>query len=90
MSVGVLPLKGQGASFVAAGAAFVVDILVSALVSLGSRPRKESELRGLVYSLTPRSDFHDDTVENPAWYQRPTLLAGISAVLVIALNIIFW
>src|SRR3954449_5835660 len=33
-SLGVLPLSGQGASFVAAGAAFVVDIAVSVAVSM--------------------------------------------------------
>ena len=59
MSVGAIGLTGQGASFVAAGAAFVVDILVSVLVSTVTRPEPESELRGLVYSLTPKADFHD-------------------------------
>ena len=59
MSVGAVGLTGQGASFVAAGAAFFVDIAVSVGVSLVTRPKAESELRGLVYSLTPRKDFHD-------------------------------
>jgi SSS family solute:Na+ symporter len=86
----VLGLKGQGASFVAAGAAFVVDILVSLLVSTVTAPKPESELRGLVYSLTPRKDFHDPDEGRLAWYQKPTRLAGIGAVLVIILNILFW
>ena len=90
MSLGVIGLKGQGASFVAAGAAFAVDVLVSVAVSLMTTPRKEADLRGLVYSLTPRSDFHDDTVEDPTWYQRPTVLAGIGGVIVVALNVMFW
>lgn len=90
LSLGVLDLKGQGASFVAAGAAFVVDIAVSVAVTLVTQPKPESELRGLVYGLTPKQDFHDDTEEDPAWYQRPSVLAGIGLVLVIALNIIFW
>src|SRR3954463_9724648 len=38
-SVGVLPLSGQGASFVAAGAAFVVDIVVSVAVSMATAPK---------------------------------------------------
>ncbi len=46
-STGVLHLSGQGASFVAAGAAFVVDIAVSYVVTLMTQPRAESELRGL-------------------------------------------
>ena len=83
-------LQGQGASFVAAGAAFVVDVLVSILVTLVTAPKPESELRGLVYSLTPKSDFHDPHEGVLAWYQKPTTLAAIGGVLVLALNVIFW
>jgi SSS family solute:Na+ symporter len=90
LSTGALNLSGQGASFVAAGAAFVVDIVVSVAVTLVTRPREESELRGLVYSLTPREDFHDDNEGVLAWWQQPTKLAGVALVLVIILNIIFW
>jgi SSS family solute:Na+ symporter len=90
MSVGAIGLQGQGASFAAAGAAFVVDIVVSVLVSLVTAPKPESQLRGLVYSLTPRSDFHDPNESSLSWWQKPKQLAAVSAVLVIALNIIFW
>ncbi len=90
LSTGVLGLSGQGASFVAAGAAFVVDIAVSVVVTMVTKPREESELRGLVYSLTPKEDFHDDNEGVLAWYQQPTKLAGIGLLMVIALNIIFW
>ncbi len=90
LSVGVIGLSGQGASFVAAGAAFVVDILVSIVVTLNTRPRAESELRGLVWSLTPKADFHDADEGVLAWYQQPTKLAGVGAVLVVILNILFW
>jgi solute:Na+ symporter, SSS family len=89
-SLGVLPLSGQGASFVAAGAAFAVDIVVSVLVSTVTRPKPESELRGLVWSLTPKEDFHDADEGKLAWYQQPTKLAGVGAVIVIALNLVFW
>jgi SSS family solute:Na+ symporter len=90
MSIGAIGLKGQGASFVAAGAAFVVDIIVSVIVTQMTRPKPESELRGLVYSLTPKSDFHDETEGELPWYQKPNVLAGISLVMVIILNILFW
>ncbi|MGZ4436767.1 MAG: sodium:solute symporter family protein [Nocardioidaceae bacterium] len=89
MSIGVIGLKGQGASFAAAGAAFVVDIVVSVLVTLVTRPREESELRGLVYSLTPKTDFHRPH-ERLSWYEQPTKLAGLGAVLVVVLNVVFW
>lgn len=87
LSTGVLNLSGQGASFVAAGAAFVVDILVSIVVTMFTKPKPDSELRGLVYSLTPKEDFGDQSVAH--WWQSPTKMAGISLVLVIILNIIF-
>jgi SSS family solute:Na+ symporter len=88
-SVGVLGLKGQGASFVAAGAAFVVDVVVSVAVSMRSRPRVESELTGLVYSLTPKESIVDPDQASLPWFQSPTKLAGIGLVLVIILNVIF-
>jgi SSS family solute:Na+ symporter len=90
LSTGAVELSGQGASFVAAGAAFVVDVLVSVVVSLVTRPKPAKELRGLVWSLTPKQDFHDPDEGELAWYQHPTRLAAIGLVLVIALNILFW
>ncbi len=90
LSTGTLNLSGQGASFAAAGAAFVVDIIVSLVVTPLTEARKESELRGLVYSLTPRSDFHDPVDDGKAWFAKPLGLAGISLGLVIVLNILFW
>ena len=91
LSIGVISgLQGQGASFVAAGAAFVVDILVSVAVSMATQPKPESELRGLVWSLTPKSDFHDENEGALAWFQQPVKLAGAGVVLVVILNIVFW
>jgi SSS family solute:Na+ symporter len=90
LSVGAINLTGQGASFAAAGAAFVVDIAVSVVVTSVTKPKPESELRGLVYSLTPKEDRHDPSESRLPWYQKPTRLAAISAVMVIVLNIIFW
>jgi len=89
-SWGVLGIKGQGASFVAAGAAFVVDILVSVIVTMFTRPRDEADLEGLVYSLTPKESLVDPDEVHLPWYQSPPKLAGIGLVLVIVLNVIFW
>ena len=83
-------LTGQGASFAAAGAAFVVDFIVTVAVTLVTQPREESELRGLVYSLTPKEDFHDENEGVLAWYQQPTKLAAIGLVMVVILNVLFW
>jgi SSS family solute:Na+ symporter len=87
---GVINLPGQGASFVGAGAAFVVDILLSVVISLMTTPKPESELKGLVYSLTPKESRTEAAGEGDGgWYRKPTLLAGIALALTIALNIIF-
>jgi SSS family solute:Na+ symporter len=69
--------------------AFVLDIVVSVLVSLVTRPKPESELVGLVYSETPKAQRSDPDVGRRPWYQSPTKLAGISLVLVVVLNIVF-
>ena len=44
LSRGVIPLGGQGAAFVAASAAFVVDIVLSVVVSLVTKPKPAAEL----------------------------------------------
>jgi SSS family solute:Na+ symporter len=91
MSTGAISgLAGQGASFAAAGAAFVVDIVVSVVVSLVTTAKEESKLRGLVYSLTPKADFHDEDEGTLSWWQQPNKLAGVALVMVIILNIVFW
>lgn len=87
LSIGALNLSGQGASFVSAGAAFVVDVIVSIVVTMYTSPKPESELRGLVYSMTPKSDFAEGEVAH--WWLSPAKLAGVALVMVIILNIIF-
>ena len=87
--VGVINLPGQGMPFVAASAAFVVDILVSVVVTMVTAPKPAKELVGLVYSETPKSHFTDPADAGASWYARPVPLAGMALVLVIALNIVF-
>ena len=89
LSVGLIPLSGQGAAFVAASTAFVVDVLVSVLVSLVTEPKPASQLRGLVYSETPKEDLIDPYESRLPWYQRTIPLAGLALVLVIILNAAF-
>jgi SSS family solute:Na+ symporter len=86
-SQGVLHVGGQGASFLAAGVAFAVDIVVSVVVTFMTQPRKESELRGLVYSLTPKEDLRDEHADH--WWLSAPKLAGVSLFMVIVLNVIF-
>jgi SSS family solute:Na+ symporter len=88
-SIGVIGLSGQGASFVAASTAFVVDIVLSVVVSLATQPKPLAELRGLVYSETPKEDLVDPDEAALPWFQRTLPLAGIALVLVIILNVSF-
>ncbi|MFC2641205.1 MAG: sodium:solute symporter family protein [Propionibacterium acidifaciens] len=87
--VGVITLPGQGTAFVAASTGFVVDVLVSVIVSLCTKPKPVSELVGFVYSETPRSHFKDPEEASPPLLKRPVPLAIIALVLVIVLNIAF-
>jgi SSS family solute:Na+ symporter len=60
---------------------FVATILVSILTK---RVKSDDDLRGLVFSLTPRtSDRH------LAWYRRPALLGAVILAVALVLNIIF-
>ncbi|WP_232237813.1 MULTISPECIES: sodium:solute symporter family protein [Actinoalloteichus] len=87
---GVWDLPGQGASFLGAGAAFVVDVVVSVVVTMLTRPKPETELVGLVWSLTPKADrTHSTTGRDAGWYRSPALLGGGALVLVAILNVIF-
>ena len=85
----MLNLPGQGVPFIAASAAFVVDIIVSAAVTMVTTPKPVAELAGLVYSETPREVFQDPDSAGKAWYYRPVPLAAVALTLTIILNIIF-
>jgi SSS family solute:Na+ symporter len=89
LSLGVLPLEGQGAAFVAASTAFVVDGIVSVVVTMGTQPKPASELVGLVYSETPVEQRTDPKEHTYPWYRRTLPLAGLAAAMVIVLNILF-
>ncbi|RBY87148.1 Na+/galactose cotransporter [Blastococcus sp. TBT05-19] len=89
VETGVLDLPGQGGAFVAAGAAFVVDIVVSVVVSRVTTPKPVKELAGLVYSETPREVRTDPDAHRLPWYRSPVPLAGIALAMVIVLNVIF-
>jgi SSS family solute:Na+ symporter len=61
---------------------FAATLVISLLTK---RNKTDEELRGLVYSLTPR--MQDDYMP---WYKRPVALAVIVLVLSTMLNVIFW
>ena len=64
--------------------AWTVCMAVSVAVSLATAPKRDEELRGLVYGLT-------DVPFDPApWYQRPGPLGIIVLVALLGLNLLFW
>ncbi|GAA1096797.1 sodium:solute symporter family protein [Tsukamurella spumae] len=87
--VGVIDLPGQGMPFIAASAAFLVDIVVSVLVSAVTTPKPEAELAGFVYSTTDRSTLRGDEDAAAAWYARPVPLGVTVLCLTAVLGLIF-
>ncbi|MDT5288176.1 MAG: solute:Na+ symporter, family [Mycobacterium sp.] len=87
--VGIIDLPGQGMPFLAATAAFIVDIAVSVAVSMVTTPKPAADLVGFVYSETPVDIRTDPADAGRPWFQRPVPLASVMLVLVIALNIVF-
>ena len=71
-------------SFWTAIVAWTTCFVVTIIVSLVTRPRPESELEGLVYSLTPKPKDRD-----LPFLKRPATLALIVIVLIIGLNLVF-
>jgi solute:Na+ symporter, SSS family len=67
----------------------VVDIVLSVVVSLAGTPKPAAELKGLVYSETPKEDLVDAEEATYPWYRRTLPLAGIALVMVIILNVLF-
>ena len=67
--------------------AFMASTLLTvSLTFVTAQKKTETELTGLVYSLTPRE------IDEPGlkWYQRPVGMAILVAVICIILSILFW
>jgi solute:Na+ symporter, SSS family len=60
-------------------------LIMTAIISLLSRPKPETELVGLVYSLTPRQ-----TDSAKVWYKNPLWLGVIVVIITVVFNIIFY
>jgi SSS family solute:Na+ symporter len=72
-------------NFWSAIVAWTACFVATILISLATSPRPESELVGLVYSLTPRPQD-----EHLAWYRRPLALGLVVLLVALILNIVFW
>jgi len=63
-------------------ACFLMTIILSILTK---KIKPDGELKGLVYSLTPRQKE-----EGVVWYERPVTLSVIIGIIAIILSILFW
>ena len=68
-------------AIVAWSACFGLTILISLLTR---RTKSDEELKGLVYSLTPKPKSEDE-----AWYKRPVLVGVLVMIAVVILNLLF-
>ena len=68
-------------AIVAWSACFGLTILISLMTR---RTKSDEELKGLVYSLTPKPKSEDE-----AWYKRPVLVGVLVMVTVVILNLLF-
>ena len=57
--------------------------------ALVDQPKRLEDLRGLVYSETPKEMRTDPHEASAPWYRRTVPLAGLSLAMVIVLNIAF-
>jgi SSS family solute:Na+ symporter len=73
-------------NFWLASFAFIVCFVLTAVISLATkRTKTDEELKGLVYSLTPK--IKDDEQN---WFMRPAVLGMILLAACAILNFIFW
>lgn len=70
------------AAIIAWTTCFVVTILISVLTK---QRKSDEELRGLVYSLTPK--VHEEGVP---WFKRPLAIGLVILAVAVVLNVIFW
>jgi SSS family solute:Na+ symporter len=66
--------------------AFTAAMLLTLVITvLTKKLKSDDELKGLVYSLTPR--IRDDVKH---WYQKPGFMAAVVGVIALVLSILFW
>ncbi len=73
-------------NFWLAAFAFIACFALTLVISLATRSTKsDEELKGLVYSLTPKTVDHN----LPAW-QQPAFLGILMLIVCVILNLLFW
>ncbi len=77
------------ADFWGAIVAFVLDAIVTVVVSLATQPKPVEELRGLVYGMAEGTDLKLSRRDS-LWWRNPKVLGAGAIAIVIVLNIIFF
>ncbi|MBL0232559.1 MAG: sodium:solute symporter family protein [Chitinophagaceae bacterium] len=77
--------SGTSQAFNIAGIAFIACFLVTALVSSFTSRKPDEELRGLVYSLTPKQ-----TDPAKRWYKNPLWLGVAVLILTLIINVVLY
>jgi len=76
----------MGQNFYMALVAWTTCFVLTIVISLATKQNKtDGELKGLVYSLTPKISSADEP-----WYKQPATLGIIVLAITVLLNIIFW
>jgi SSS family solute:Na+ symporter len=77
--------SGMAINMYSAFWSLVVSIVVTILVSLVTKPKPDAELKDLVMGLTTVPD------EGPvSWYHSPKFWVAVVAIVLVAVNVIFW
>jgi SSS family solute:Na+ symporter len=78
--------NSMGQNFYMAITAWTTCFVLTILISLATAQKKSDEqLKGLVYSLTPKIKSGDEP-----WYKQPAILGAVILAATIILNLIFW
>ncbi|GAA0809977.1 sodium:solute symporter family protein [Spirilliplanes yamanashiensis] len=77
-------------SFWGAGLAFVTAVVVAVIVSMVTPPKREDDLRGLVYGLSGTTAHGTAVMEaDEVWWRSPVILGSIALVLSVLLYLPF-
>ena len=77
--------SGTSQAFTIASIAFLVCFIMTALISTFTQRKPDEELKGLVYSLTPRQR---DSAK--VWYKNPLWLGILVLIITLVFNVIFY
>jgi SSS family solute:Na+ symporter len=77
--------SGMGQAFIVASISWTANFVMTIVVSLFTKPKPETSLKGLVYSLTVKPTYKEEK-----WYKRVAPLGLLLLIITILLNLIFF